>query len=48
MEIRKLNGLGTAFRRKVGREFSKSFTGIEGTATQQNLLAAGSHWICNV
>jgi PBSX family phage portal protein len=36
--IRKLNGLGTAFRRKVGREFSKSFTGIDGTATQQNLL----------
>ena len=37
-EIKKLNGLSPAFRRKVGREFQKSFTGIEGTATQQNLL----------
>jgi PBSX family phage portal protein len=37
-EIKKLNGLSPAFRRKVGREFQKSFTGIQGTATQQNLL----------
>jgi PBSX family phage portal protein len=37
-EIKKLNGLSPAFRRKVGREFQKSFTGINGTATQQNLL----------
>jgi PBSX family phage portal protein len=37
-EIKKLHGLSPAFRRKVGREFSKSFTGIDGTATQQNLL----------
>jgi len=37
--IKKLNGLSPAFRRKVGREFTKSFTGIEETGTQQNLLA---------
>ena len=37
-EIKKLNGLSPAFRRKVGRESSKAFTGIDGTATQQNLL----------
>ena len=37
-EIKKLHGLSPAFRRKVGREFQKSFTGIEGTGTQQNLL----------
>lgn len=38
-EIKKLNGLSPAFRRKVSREFSKSFTGKDGTGTQQNLLA---------
>jgi PBSX family phage portal protein len=37
-DMRKLNGLSPAFRRKIGREFQKSFTGIDGTATQQNLL----------
>ena len=37
-EIKKLHGLSPAFRRKVGREFTKSFTGIDGTGTQQNLL----------
>lgn len=37
--IKKLNGLSPAFRRKVGREFTKAFTGIENTGTQQNLLA---------
>jgi PBSX family phage portal protein len=37
-EIKKLHGLSPAFRRRVGREFTKSFTGIDGTATQQNLL----------
>ena len=37
-EIKKLHGLSPAFRRKVGREFTKAFTGIEGTGTQQNLL----------
>ena len=38
-ELKKVKGLGASFRRKINREFSKSFTGIEGTATQQNLLA---------
>ena len=38
-EIKKLNGLSPAFRRKVSREFSKSFTGKDSTGTQQNLLA---------
>ena len=37
--IKKLDGLSPAFRRRVGREFQKSFTGREGSATQQNLLA---------
>jgi PBSX family phage portal protein len=38
-DIRKLNGLSPAFRRKLSREFSKSFTGIDSASTQQNLLA---------
>ena len=37
-ELLKVAGLGTSFRRKVSREIQKSFTGIEGTGTQQNLL----------
>jgi PBSX family phage portal protein len=37
-EIKKLHGLSPAFRRKVSREFSKAFTGQDGTGTQQNLL----------
>jgi PBSX family phage portal protein len=36
--IKKLKNLSPAFRRKIGREFSKAFTGIDGTGTQQNLL----------
>ena len=38
-ELKKVTGLSPAFRRKMGREFSKAYTGIDGTATQQNLLA---------
>jgi PBSX family phage portal protein len=38
-ELKKVRGLSPAFRRKMGREFSKAFTGREGTETQQNLLA---------
>ena len=38
-DFKKIRGLSTNFKRKVAREFSKAFTGIEGTATQQNLLA---------
>jgi hypothetical protein len=37
-EIKKLNGLGATFRRKVNRDFSKSFVGTGGTGTQQNLM----------
>ena len=38
-EIKKVKGLGAGFRRKLGREFSKAFEGIDGAKTQQNLLA---------
>ena len=38
-EIKKLRGLGSSFKRRINREFSKSFTGIEQTGSQQNLLA---------
>ena len=38
-ELKKVNGLSPAFRRKMSREFTKSFTGQDGAATQQNLLA---------
>jgi len=38
-ELKKVRGLGSSFKRKISREFSKSFTGVEGTGTQQNLLA---------
>ena len=38
-ELKKVRGLGSSFKRKVSREFSKAFTGAEGTGTQQNLLA---------
>jgi len=37
-ELKKVNGLGTNFRRKMSREFSKRFIGQDGTGTQQNLL----------
>ena len=35
-ELRKVNGLSPAFRRKMGREFSKRFEGVDGAGTQQN------------
>jgi capsid portal protein len=38
-ELKKVRGLSPAFRRKMGRELSKSFTGQDETGTQQNLLA---------
>ena len=38
-DLKKIQGLGPTFRRKMGREFTKAFTGTEGTGTQQNLLA---------
>jgi len=37
-DLRKVSGLSSTFRRKMGREFSKAFAGREGTGTQQNLL----------
>jgi PBSX family phage portal protein len=37
-DLRKISGLSSTFRRKMGREFSKAFVGREGTGTQQNLL----------
>jgi hypothetical protein len=37
-DIKKLNGLGTSFRRKVSRDIQKRFEGIDGAKTQQNLL----------
>ena len=38
-DLKKVRGLGPAFKRKISREFSKSFSGREETGTQQNLLA---------
>jgi PBSX family phage portal protein len=37
-DLRKVSGLSSTFRRKMGRELSKAFAGREGTGTQQNLL----------
>ena len=38
-DLKKVRGLGASFKRKISREFSKSFTGSDNTGTQQNLLA---------
>jgi PBSX family phage portal protein len=38
-DLKKVRGLGTSFKRKMNREFSKAFTGVDGIGTQQNLLA---------
>ena len=38
-DLTKVSGLGASFRRKISRELQKRFQGIDGTATQQNLLA---------
>ena len=37
-DLKKVIGLSPAFRRKMSRDLQKSFTGIDGTGTQQNLL----------
>ena len=37
-DLKKVRGLGTNFKRKVNRDFAKSFTGKDGAGTQQNLL----------
>ena len=38
-ELQKISGLGSSFRRKLSRNIQKRFVGIDGTETQQNLLA---------
>ena len=38
-DLTKISGLSPAFRRKMNRDLQKRFQGIEGTETQQNLLA---------
>ena len=38
-DLTKVSGLGASFRRKMNRDLQKRFQGIEGTETQQNLLA---------
>ena len=38
-DLSKVSGLGATFRRKMNRDLQKRFQGIEGTETQQNLLA---------
>jgi PBSX family phage portal protein len=37
-DLTKVAGLSPTFRRKMNRDIQKRFTGIDGTATQQNLL----------
>ena len=38
-QLQKVGGLSPAFRRKMNRDLQKRFAGIDGTETQQNLLA---------
>jgi PBSX family phage portal protein len=38
-DLTKISGLGPTFRRKMNRDLQKRFAGIDGTETQQNLLA---------
>ena len=38
-DLVKMSGLSPAFRRKMSRDLQKRFVGVDGTATQQNLLA---------
>ena len=38
-DLKKVSGIGSSFKRKISREFSKAFSGREETGTQQNLLA---------
>ena len=37
-DIKKVDGLGSSFRRKVSRDLQKRFVGVDGAQTQQNLL----------
>jgi PBSX family phage portal protein len=38
-DLSKVSGLGASFRRKMNRDLQKRFVGIDGTETQQNLMA---------
>ena len=38
-ELKKVRGLGPSFKRKISRDFTKAFEGVNGAKTQQNLLA---------
>jgi len=38
-DLVKMSGLSPAFRRKMSRDLQKRFVGLDGTGTQQNLLA---------
>ena len=38
-QLQKVGGLSPTFRRKMNRDLQKRFAGIDGTETQQNLLA---------
>ena len=38
-DLKKVSGLSPAFKRKMSREFSKAYVGVDGAKTQQNLLA---------
>ena len=38
-DLVKMSGLSPAFRRKMNRDLQKRFSGVDGTGTQQNLLA---------
>ena len=38
-DLVKVSGLSPTFRRKMNRDLQKKFTGIDGSGTQQNLLA---------
>ena len=38
-DLKKINGIGPTFKRKISRTLEKRFVGIDGAQTQQNLLA---------
>ena len=38
-DLKKINGIGPTFKRKISRTLEKRFVGVDGAQTQQNLLA---------
>ena len=38
-DLKKINGIGPTFKRKISRTLEKRFIGVDGAQTQQNLLA---------